>query len=192
MNTLKYHVPFLPNSALRWITYISIGLFIVILALAIHEIGHVIGASILGWDVTKIYLWGFSVLPEFSFVGFSDGYIGYTVWSSLETPTSFERGFVLIMGSGLTLLVSMISIFTLYLLKTKSFFIQTVLFFLSLLYLDMVTYTFGLRPSGDSEPLDAARLFGIADSFWMIFIVSLFLIFSSLIALYFLYFKKQI
>lgn len=190
MNSLKYHVPFFPNSVSRWITYISVGVFIVILALAIHELGHVIGASILGWDVTKIYLWGFSVLPEFSFVGFNDGYIGYTAWSSPETPTSLEKGFVLIMGSGFTLLVSAVSIFTLYLLKTKSFFIQTTLFFLSLLYLDMVTYTFGLRPSGDSEPLEASRLFGIADSLWIIFIVSLFLIFSSLIALYFFYFKK--
>lgn len=190
MNDIKYYIPFFPNSISRWVIYISVGIVAVIIALVIHELGHVIGARILGWEVTKIYLWGFSVLPEFSFVGFSDGYIGYTAWSSLETPSSFERGFVLIMGSGFTLLVSAVSIFTLYLLKTKSFFIQTVLFFLSLLYLDMVTYTFGLRPSGDSEPLEAARLFGIADSLWIIFIVSLFLIFSSLIALYFFYFKK--
>lgn len=190
MFEMKRYNFFFPDSIFQWLIFITVGVMVVAIALAIHELGHAIGARFLGWEVTKIYLWGFSVLPEFAYVGFSDGYIGYTYWVAFETPTSFERGFVLIMGSTTTLLVSVVSIIALYLLKPLSFIGQTVLFFLSLLYLDMVTYTFGLRLSGDREPLDAARLFGIDDCQWIAFTVFLFLAMTVLLTLYFMYFKK--
>ena len=190
MGNTKNYTPFFPDSVFRWVIYITIGVVAVAIALVIHELGHAVSAHLLGWEVIEMHLWGFSILPEFSYAGFSDGYIGYTAWSALETPTTFERAFVLIMGSGATLLVSVISISALYLLKPISFFVRTVLFFLSLLYLDMVTYTFGLRPSGDSEPLEAARLFGISDTLWITFVILLLLLMTTAVVLYFFIFQR--
>jgi len=166
------------------VIFIFIGAVAVFIALIIHEFGHVLTALIMGGKVTALRLWGFSVYPEFSYIGFRGGFIGYTHWV-LPMFTSVENAIILMAGSGITLLVSVVSIASLYFFRPVSFFMKTALFFFSLLYLDIVTYTFGLRFSGKSEPLDAAQTLGINEFLWKLCMMIVFFVFSALIAFYF-------
>src|SRR3989338_891004 len=166
------------------VIFVLIGVVVVFITLIVHEFGHALTALIVGGKVTAMRLWGDSIYPEFGYIGFKGGYIGYTNWV-VPAFTPVKNAIILVMGSGTTLIISIFSIVLLYFLKPVSFFSKTTLFFFSLLYLDMVTYTFGLRFSGSREPLEAAQTLGISESSWMLSMGILFLIFSALIALYF-------
>lgn len=170
---------------LNFMRFISIliGVIAVLIALIIHEFGHALTALILGGEITAMRFWGISLYPKLSYTGFSSGHIGYTNWT-IPTFTPIKNAIILIMGSGTTLIASVISMALLYAFKPVSFFVKTILLFFSLLYLDIITYTFGLRFSGGKEPLDAAQMLGVSEFAWKLSMVILFLIFSALIILY--------
>ena len=133
----------------------------VFLTLLTHELGHILMAKYFNWRLLEIKLLGFSVYPEFQFSGFGD-YFG-TVRHSRNFVSFAEDGWVLLMGSGLNWLIAIGSLFVLYLLKifkVVNFYLNTIFIFASLMFLDFITYMFGLRLGGGKEPLEAAYYLG--------------------------------
>ena len=165
--------------------FVAIGITAVVSTLIIHELGHAVAAVAMGGEVTALRLWGFTIFPEFSFSGFEGGYLGYTNWT-LPVFSPIKNALILMMGSGTTLIVSLVSIKLLYVLKPRSFVINTTLFFFALTYLDIVTYSFGLRFSASREPLDAALTLGIGKGVWLLAMVALLVACSYMIILYYI------
>lgn len=133
----------------------------VFLTLLTHELGHLLMARYFGWKVTGIRLLGFSIYPDFQFTGLG-GSFG-TVRHTRDFVSFAEDGWVLLMGSGFNWLIAIGSLFILYLLKIFkiiNFYLNTIFVFASLMFLDFITYMFGLRLSGGKEPLEAAYYLG--------------------------------
>ena len=144
----------------RIIQFLIIGALMVFLTLLTHELGHVLMAKYFGREILEIKLLGFSIFPEFNFIGF-ENYFGSIRHSQGLSYT--EDGWIFLMGSGFNWIISLGGLFILYLFKkfrVINFYLNSVFIFASLMFLDFTTYMFGLRLSGFKEPLVAADYLG--------------------------------
>lgn len=143
----------------RIIAALVIGIVMVAANLVIHESGHALTALNLGGRVTSIEFLGLQVYPKVFYGGFH-GYLGQVAYNVGRFGT---YGWITLMGSGSTWLVSIFFLFliyALYFLKIRNFVLETVAFFGSLMFLDMLTYILGIRFTGLQEPLAAAKYLG--------------------------------
>lgn len=137
----------------------------VFISLLTHELGHILMAKYFGWRVVEVRLLGFSVYPELEFNGL-EGSFG-KVRPHRDFVSFAEDGWVLLMGSGFNWLIALGALFVLYLFKlfrVLNFCLNTIFVFASMMFLDFITYMFGLRLSGGKEPLAAADYLGWNES----------------------------
>ena len=156
-------------SVIKKIVVVSlVGIVMVLLALFIHELGHVLAALFLGVDILRVHFFNFTVYPNFG-IQEMQGFLGQVYW---EKPfNDIYSGIILLMGSLLTWIVSVFFIIILYVRKARGGYVeQTILLLGSLMFLDLVTYSFGLRLSGFNEPQVAANYLAIP---WGTFLISM-------------------
>lgn len=137
--------------------FLIIGLVMVFLNLIVHETGHVFTSNHYGAKIVSVEILGWEMYPDFEFQGFQK-YLGKVSYSGSFIPT--QNGIIALMGSGATWIMSIFFLLVLYGARNQlytRFKTQTVLLFGSLMFLDFVTYSFGLRFTGVNEPMRAAN-----------------------------------
>ena len=172
-------------------------IFVLIVGLFIHELGHGITVELLGGDFTELYIFpGLQIWPNLG-VTYNGDRNGYVAKVRYEFPVDWEAncwevGFVLFMGSGLNLLASIIALSSLYIIRPVRWF----RFFLiaeSLMFFDILFYTFlpkfhlkhFIFIGGDiPEPLLGALMLGFSEIEFMILIAIISMLISWSLAIY--------
>ncbi|OGE80868.1 MAG: hypothetical protein A2826_01370 [Candidatus Doudnabacteria bacterium RIFCSPHIGHO2_01_FULL_43_23] len=157
------------NEVIRRIfIFCFIGVVMVFLTLITHETGHVLMAKRYDGEILRVKLLGVEVYPEVKFSGFENnfGSVRYTGGSSYK-----EHGWIYLMGSGTNWLIAIGGLLVLFLFKifrVKNFYLNTIFIFMSLMFLDFITYMFGWRLSGEKEPFTAAEYLGWNESIFFV------------------------
>jgi len=151
--------------------------------LFVHELGHGITTQVLGGQFKGLYVFpGVQVWPSPGRP--YDGEWGLDVGQVDAEPGEgwgeWQRGLVLLMGSGSTMMLAALAFVTLWLLRPKGW-LSYVLIAEALLYLDILFYTimpewFGLRHwvfigGRYPEPLEGAEMMGCPRMLFLMFIL---------------------
>ena len=165
-------------------------IFLFPLLVLVHELGHVFATLWFGNSIDTITILGVEFYPHSLmaiYVGMGD-YFGYVSYGGKVVLSRFDNGVVGMAGSGATLLLGVIAFGLLGVRKKFSFCIITLLFIISFSYLDMVSYTFGIRPGlrfGKAhEPLEAALQLGIPKTVWLVAMVIVFAVCTGFVVRY--------
>src|SRR5574341_459947 len=175
------------RSTARLALFAAILAILWVFGIILHEMGHGLTAMLFGGTIGAIYLYpGFEIYPHFAQTIYQPGY-HYFGSITFGRPGGFEDwqdGWITLMGSGSTLLVSFAAHGLLWRLKPVRLPPRYTLIALSLFYLDMVSYTLtgplGLpraivlgRSAVSPEPLDGAVRLGISPEVFILFNIAI-------------------
>lgn len=173
------------RTTLKRFIFLFIGcVFALYLSIIIHEFGHGIPAILKGGGISKIVIFpGYEVYPHFGKKEFfhliQTGY-SESNWPIGYKPNDFDLGLEKFLGSGLTLIISFVSVMLLWLLKPKGF-LKFVLMIFSFLFLDILSYS--LFPSiglpnrifiGEinAEPVEGLKMMGLSKALALSLIIA--------------------
>jgi hypothetical protein len=162
----------------------------------IHEFGHSLPPIVKGGGITRIVIFGYELVPDFG-RRTHFGLAAYCTprWPPNYTPTSFWLGLMAFSGSGLTLLVALISSLLLWIIKPKRT-LRNIFLILSFYCFDILTYsffTFGGLIHGSfswrerAEPIEGLMLMGLSREASLAFVL---IAVISVMTIVFLYLKK--
>ena len=131
--------------------YVLIFVSFVVLGLALHEAGHAFAALLVGAKI-KEFVIRLCIYPPFS-CG-SPSHVSYDL-ASISALSTSARGFITMMGSTFTLLISAVATICLIKCKLKSH-ARAAVFVMSLYFMDMFLYTItGILTKGGKYPREA-------------------------------------
>lgn len=150
-----------------------------------HEIGHSIPVLISGGSIKRIVIFGIELIPDFGRNSHLDLVAFFSPsWYLGQATNNFWLGLMLFSGSGFTLLISYISIFSLWFCKVK----RTLRLFLivsSFHFLDILTYSFLpllgfphrlIVGSHNMEPVEGLMKMGLSKTSSLLLILILILV----------------